>query len=182
MTNFWIPNPGTGVSPVREGEILTAYMLRSGSVNRRPNEATSYDWSDCNNNCSIAHFQVSPPRTAAPTAEPVTMSADEVLIRAREAVIIGSNCGSDDAVRWRNTERDDFVLIQVILAYERDRAKPLAEVAPHTAEDPDERSAYNLYLNECSAQFFSWAEREKSERYCDFLKAIKRGRELERGA
>ena len=81
---------------------------------------------------------------------PATMSADEVLIRAREAVIeayqwqgkdmwggfrAGKNDGSDDC-------------IQAILAYERDRAKPLAEVAPHTAEDPDERAAYEVSITQ----------------------------------
>lgn len=114
-----------------------------------------------------------------------TMSADEVLIRAREAVIVTWVWSEDDVRDIENiraARHDGFTNIRAILAYERDRAKPLAEVAPHTAEDPDERSAYNLYLNECSAPFFSWAEREKSERYCGFLKAIKRGRELERGA
>lgn len=114
--------------------------------------------------------------------KPATMSADEVLIRAREAVIeayqwqgkdmwggfrAGKNDGSDDC-------------IQAILAYERDRAKPLAEVAPHTAEDPDDRVAYEMYA--AMADYAdTWAKRETSPWYLSIRAAIKRGRELERG-
>lgn len=176
MTNFWIPNPGTGVIPVREGEILTAYMLRSGSVNRRPNEATSYDWSDCNNNYSIAHFQVSPPRKA----EPATMSADEVLIRAREAAIEVWKCDIEWAEKTRRAEDDAASAIQAVLAYERNRAKPLAEVAPHTVEDPDERIAYDIYI--AGGGVMLWETRHHNPVYKSILAGVKRGRELERGA
>ena len=61
------------------------------------------------------------------------------------------------------------------------RAKPLAEVAPHTAEDPDERSAYDLYA--AMADYAdTWPKRKTSPWYLSILAAIKRGRELEQDA
>ena len=135
MTNEWIPHDGTGVNPVREGETLTAYKLRSGVEYRRPAEASSYDWRDEYRNHSITHYRVTPPRAAAPIAEPATMSADEVLIRAREAAIEAYQWqGKDMWGGFRAGKNDSDDRIQAILVYERDRAKPLADVAPHTAE------------------------------------------------
>ena len=69
-----------------------------------------------------------------------------------------------------------------IVAYERDRAKPLAEVAPHTAEDPDDRTAYDLYVEQCGGDVFSWEDRHASSWYRSILAGIKRGRELEQDA
>ena len=78
---------------------------------------------------------------------PATMSADEVLIRAREATIefYDAIINTED---MRAARHDDSSPIQAILIYERDRAKPLAEVAPHTAEDPDERAAYEVSITQ----------------------------------
>ena len=69
-----------------------------------------------------------------------------------------------------------------IVAYERGRAKPLAEVAPHTAEDPDDRTAYDLYVEQCGGDVFSWEDRHASSWYRSILAGIKRGRELEQDA
>ena len=116
-----------------------------------------------------------------------TMSADEVLIRAREAAIEAWNLfgegnlideGNKETVR--NGSDDDATPIRAIVAYERDRAKPLAEVAPHTAEDPDERIAYDIYT--AGGGVLPWEAREHSHVYRSIRAAIKRGRELERGA
>ena len=171
MTNEWLPNPGTGVSPVREGETLTKVLLRSGNEHFAENHWSNWSWSEAGQ-YTVTHYQVSPPRKA----EPATMSADEVLIRAREAAI--------EVYKWtaaatRHGGNDRSAVIQTILAYERARAKPLAEVAPHTAEDPDDRAAYKMCKEE--GALFAWDERHKSPMYCAILKAIKRGRELERG-
>ena len=111
---------------------------------------------------------------------PATMSADEVLIRAREATIefYDAIINTED---MRAARHDDSSPIQAILIYERDRAKPLAEVAPHTAEDADDRTAYDLYA--AMADYpDTWAKRETSPWYLSIRAAIKRGRELERGA
>lgn len=156
MTNEWIPNPGTGVIPVREGETLVAVRLRDGSEDIS-NDAKAWDWSNAYGDYSITHFKVSPP----PIPKPVTMSADEVLIRAREAAI---EVYGWTAVATRRGGHDNTSAIQAILAYERDRAKPLAEVAPHTAEDPDERAAYEastaqgLYNPGDRPSFVVWRE------------------------
>ena len=116
---------------------------------------------------------------------PATMSADEVLIRAREAVIVTWVWSEDDVRDIENiraARHDGFTNIRAILAYERDRAKPLAEVAPHTAEDPDELSAYDLYAEQCGVNLHPWEDRHASSWYRSIRSAIKRGRELERGA
>ena len=76
------------------------------------------------------------------TNEYTNMSADEVLIRAREAAIEVYGWQDKYCENVRKAEHDGLTTIRAILVYERDRAKPLAEVAPHTAEDPDERAAY----------------------------------------
>ena len=109
-----------------------------------------------------------------------TMSADEVLIRAREAVIelYDAIINIED---MRAAKHDDSSAIQAILIYERDRAKPLAEVAPHTAEDPDDRVAYDLYAEQCGVNLHPWDDRHASSWYRSLRMAIKRGRELERG-
>lgn len=174
MTNEWLPNPGTGVSPVREGETLTKVLLRSGNEHFAENHWSNWSWSEAGQ-YTVTHYQVSPPRKA----EPATMSADEVLIRAREAAI--------EVYKWtaaatRHGGNDRSAVIQTILAYERDRAKPLAEVAPHIAEDPDEKAAYDLYVAQCGRNPYSWHERYTSPRYCGIIAGIKRGRKLERGA
>ena len=112
---------------------------------------------------------------------PATMSADEVLIRAREATIeVFGWQGTFAAETRRGDYDDDFESIRAILVYERDRAKPLAEVAPHTAEDPDERAAYEMSMEK--GGLFTWEERHHVPHYRAMLAAIKRGRELERGA
>ena len=55
------------------------------------------------------------------------------------------------------------------------------DAAPHTAEDPDDRTAYDLYA--AMADYAdTWAKRETSPWYLSIRAAIKRGRELERGA
>ena len=175
--NQWIPNPGTG-NPVREGETLTAIRLKNGEV-RYTARADIWRWWVGNGATTITHFQVSPLRVT----EPATMSADEVLIRAREAAIEAYQWQGNDM--WggfragKNDGSDDC--IQAILAYERDRAKPLAEVAPHTAEDPDERAAYDLYAEQCGVNLHPWEDRHASSWYRSILAGIKRGRELERG-
>ena len=178
--NEWLPNPGTGVSPVREGETLVALRLENGRE-YDGDDADTWYWGGGYSDGFITHFQVSPPRTAAPIAEPATMSADEVLIRAREAAI--------EALKWRGTfaaetrkgNDDNMNTIQAIRAYERDRAKPLAEVAPHTVEDPDDRVAYDLYAKQCGVNLHPWEDRHASSWYRSILAGIKRGRELERG-
>lgn len=114
--------------------------------------------------------------------KPATMSADEVLIRARELMIEAFKWKGDDATSVRSGDQDDTYLIQAILAYERDRAKPLAEVEPHTVEDPDEREAYDLYAEQCGINLHPWEDRHASSWYRSILAGIKRGRELERGA
>ena len=170
--NEWILNPGTG-NPVREGETLTAYRLGDGRTCFKPVAADRYKWSKDGDD--ITHYQVSPPRVA----EPATMSADEVLIRAREAAI---EVCLWPAAEVRGGDRDDYLIIKAILAYERDRAKPLAEVAPHTVEDPDDRVAYDLYVIAAKSRYpATWENRDRSEFYLGFRAAIKRGRELERG-
>ena len=111
-----------------------------------------------------------------------TMSADEVLIRAREAAIevcLWQSGGTASEVRCG--DRDDYIVIKSIVAYERDRAKPLAEVAPHTVEDPDDRVAYDLYAEQCGVNLHPWEDRHASSWYRSLRMAIKRGRELERG-
>lgn len=172
MTNEWKLNPGTGVNPVREGETLTGLRFRDGSETGAKHNG--YLWGDAGNT-TITHYQVSSPRVT----EPATMSADEVLIRAREAAI--------ELCRWpaaevRGGDRDDYLIMKAIIAYERDRAKPLAEVAPHTAEDPDERAAYmvcaGLYRLGALAGFADWRASPLGR---SVIAAIKRGRELERG-
>jgi hypothetical protein len=53
--------------------------------------------------------------------------------------------------------------------------------AAHAAEDPDDRVAYDLYA--AMADYpDTWARRETSPWYLSIRAAIKRGRELERGA
>jgi hypothetical protein len=116
----------------------------------------------------------------APVTEPAPMSADEVLIRAREAAIEVFGWQGVLAAEMRRGVHDDYESIKAIITYERDRAKPLAEVAPHTVENADERVAYDLYAKEAGA-VYSFAERKSSPPYRYILKAIKRGRELERG-
>lgn len=113
---------------------------------------------------------------------PATMSADEVLIRAREALIGASSPASEDIKLFRHGDVDEYDTIQAIVAFHRDLSKPLDEVAPHTAEDPDERAAYDLYVAQCGRNPYSWHERYTSPRYCGIIAGIKRGRELERGA
>ncbi len=175
MTNNWIPHDGWA-NPVREGETLVAVRFRNGK--EQNGDGRNWDWGDTGGTFDITHYQVSPPCVT----QPATMSADEVLIRAREAAIAAMpKTYTDWAYKTRNARHDSIAAIQSILAYERDRAKPLAEVAPHTAEDPDERAAYGM----CRArqgQIFTWEEREGSTMYRGFLAGIKRGRELERGA
>lgn len=176
MTNDWIFHDGTDNNPVREGETLVAVRFQGGSEDIS-NDAEGWDWSNKYGDYSITHFQVSPPRKA----EPATMSADEVLIRAREAVIEAwGGMSAKEIEEIRAGRHDEFASIQVILAYERDRAKPLAEVAPHTAEDPDDRAAYDIYLD--SGGFCPWEDRHSATWYRSILAGIKRGRELERGA
>ena len=111
-----------------------------------------------------------------------TMSADEVLIRAREATIEAWKGEGDFAKKTRSGVHDRLNPIKAIIVYERDRAKTLAEVAPHTAEDPDEKVAYDLYVAQCGRNPYSWHERYTSPRYCGIIAGIKRGRELERSA
>ena len=113
---------------------------------------------------------------------PATMSADEMLIRAREATIEVGGWDGECAEKIRNTRNDNLLSIKAILTYERDRAKPLAEVAPHTAEDPDDRTAYDLYVEQCGGDVFSWEDRHASSWYRSILAGIKRGRELEQDA
>ena len=111
-----------------------------------------------------------------------TMSADEVLIRAREAAIEGDGWPDTDHKNIRSGDFDNLTSIRSIVAYERDRAKPLAEVAPHTVEDPDDRVAYDLYAAQCGGNLHPWEDRHASSWYRSILAGIKRGRELERGA
>lgn len=115
--------------------------------------------------------------------EPATMSADEVLIRAREATIEAWKGEGDFAKKTRSGVHDRLNPIKAIIVYERDRAKPLAEVAPHTAEDPDERAAYDvcfgLYRLGALVVFADWRASPLGR---SMIAAIKRGRELERGA
>ena len=111
---------------------------------------------------------------------PATLSADEVLIRAREAMIEAFEWQDAFAAEARKGGDDDMNTIQAIRAYERDRAKPLAEVAPHTVEDPDERAAYDIYT--AGGGVLPWEAREHSHVYRSIIAGIKRGRELERGA
>jgi hypothetical protein len=178
MTNEWLPNPGTGDNPVREGEKLVALRFQYGHEHIPVCSADKWEWKAGD----ITHFKVSPPRTATPTAEPATMSADEVLIRAREALIAVSSPASEDIKLFRHGGVDEYDTIQAIIAYERDRAKPLAEVAPHTVEDPDDREAYDLYAEQCGINLHPWEDRHASSWYRSLRVAIKRGRELERGA
>ena len=177
--NDWIPNPGTGDNPVRKGETLTGLRFRNGSESVNGISGAKWSWSE-EGQYTITHYRVTPPRTAAPIAEPTTMSADEVLIRAREAVIESKGWPDTDHKNIRGAINDHFDVIQAIIAYERDRAKPLAEVAPHTAEDPDDRVAYDMYRATLGAAH-SWEERENSPWYRSLRVALKRGRELERG-
>ena len=172
--NQWLPNPGTG-NPVREGETLTELRFRNGE--KRKDDGRNWHWGAVGGTFDITHYQVSPPRKA----EPATMSADEVLIRAREAAIEVEGWDGECVENVRNARIDSLLSIKAILAYERDRAKPLAEVAPHTAEDPDERTAYDLYVKQCGNDLFPWGDRHASSWYRSILAAIKRGRELERG-
>ena len=167
MTNEWIPNPSTGVNPVREGETLVAVRFQGGSENYDGIHWSKWSWSE-EGEYTITHYQVSPPRKA----EPATTSADEVLIRAREALIAISSPTSEDIKLFRHGGVDEYDTIQAIIAYERDRAKPLAEVAPHTAEDPDLKEAREL------TRLVAGASAGAFEKLA--LAAIKRGRELER--
>ena len=165
--NPWIPNPGTG-NPVREGETLTAIKLKNGEV-RYTARADIWRWWVGNGATTITHYQVSPLRVT----EPATMSADEVLIRAREATIefYDAIINTED---MRAARHDDSSPIQAILIYERDRAKPLAEVAPHTVEDVDKTEAERIAVE------YGW---KIGHSIRDVIRAgIKRGRELERGA
>lgn len=163
MTNEWIPNPGTGVNPVREGETLVAVRFRDGDEHVSK-DAEIWGWKGGNADNIITHYRVSPPRTAAPIAKPAIMSADEVLIRAREAVIETFEWTGSGAAEMQRGNADGNGMIKAILVYERDRAKPLAEVAPHTAEDPDERAAYEasitqgLYNPGSRPSFEAWRE------------------------
>ena len=169
--NQWIPNPGTG-NPVREGETLTELRFSISHGCTPKDNAGAYDWSHKGPSI-ITHYQVSPTRTAAPTAEPATLSADEVLIRAREATIefYDAIINTED---MRAARHDDSSPIQAILIYERDRAKPLAEVAPHTVEDVDKTEAERIAVE------YGW---KIGHSIRDVIRAgIKRGRELERGA
>lgn len=113
-----------------------------------------------------------------------TMSADEVLIRAREAVIEAYHwlmAGRKDD--FRAGKNDSVDCLQAILIYERDRAKPLTEVAPHTAEDPDERAAYDVCLGLYRlGTLVAFADWRASPLGRSVIAGIKRGRELERGA
>jgi hypothetical protein len=129
MTNDWIPNPGTG-NPVREGETLTAIKLKNGEV-RYTARADIWRWWVGNGATTITHYQVSPLRVI----DPATMSADEVLIRAREAAI-GATPHTERNLRAGDYAYESTVggCVRAILAYERDRAKPLAEVAPQAKE------------------------------------------------
>ena len=189
-TSDWIPHDG-GPNPVREGETLVGYKLRFRNGTEREH-VYSTNWpnwpSSKIGSRNVTHYRVSPPRVG----EPATMSADEVLIRAREAVIAVWNwTGAYNAetrrgdynAETRRGDNDNGNYIQAIIAYERDRAKPLAEVAPHTAEDPDDRAAYDVCLGLYRlGTLVAFADWRASPLGRSVIAGIKRGRELERGA
>ena len=63
------------------------------------------------------------------------------------------------------------------------QAKEQTEVAPHTVEDADDRTAYDLYVIAAKSGYpATWENRDRSELYLGFRAAIKRGRELEQDA
>ena len=184
----WIPHDG-GPNPVREGETLVGVRFRDGDEEAYRRPAHEWRWSHIGHIGDITHYAVTPPRVAAPVTKPnAPMSADEVLIRAREALIEAYGWPDEPATQTRLGDSDDFTPIIAIIAYERDRAKPLAEVAPHTVEDADLVEARKLAVCYYENTFWPAKAREcelgnKDEEQVvqSHLAAIKRGRELERG-
>ena len=165
---IWIEHDG-GLNPVREGETLVSWKLRSGgSVQTNKGSDNSFlTWPHQGTHYDITHYAVTPPR--ATITPPAPMDAAEVLVRAREAVI-GQRCSDEAKAVIRNAKADDCCEIRAILAFHRDLSRPLSDVAPHTVEDADERAAVSDFCVRwgCSSQ-------------SDLVRAaIKRGRELER--
>ena len=171
----WIPHYG-GDNPVRWSEVLAAARFRNGETDRPSNRAYEYDWKHNNSPFDITHYAVTPPRVAAPVTEPAPMSADEVLIRAREAFIESEYFSASLNAIVRNGSSDDGRPIRAILAFHRDLSKPLAEVAPHTVEDADERVAWEIYQQQLPGSLFSFEERNETPSYSHLLAAYRAGK------
>lgn len=163
----WIERDG-GPNPVREGETLVALRFRSGWEGLTAVTGFKWKWGE-DGKGTITHYRVTPPRAS--------MSADEVLVRAREAVIEVCKWGAGSADKVRNAEADNLHEIRAILAFHRDLSRTLAEVAPHTVEDADERAAWEIYATQMHETTYPFAERHKSLHYRCALAAYRAGKD-----
>ena len=111
------------------------------------------------------------PRCSTRPAGCPAVQSPEVLVRAREA-LIATGCSEAFAVEVRASKHDDNGRIAAILAFHRDLSRPLAEVAPHTVEDADERAAKAISAER------GWVVNGVVIQA--IREGIKRGRELER--
>ena len=161
----WHKHDG-GTNPVREGERLVEVMFRNGD--KCSCDHNDWHWGNGCEDATITHYRVTPPR-----APP--MSAEEVLVRAREAMVAAcfGDC-AESAARTRAGGIDSLSEIRAILAFHRDLSRPLAEVAPHTVEDADERAAYDLYAK--TGGIYAFPDRMESETYRNTLAAYRAGK------
>ena len=161
----WHKHDG-GTNPVREGETLVEVMFRNGD--KCSCDHNDWHWGNGCEDATITHYRVTPPR-----APP--MSAEEVLVRAREAAIEVWGITTDDPKALvRSGDDDRSTIIRAILAFHRDLSRPLAEVAPHTVEDADERAAYDLYAK--TGGIYAFPDRMESETYRNTLAAYRAGK------
>ena len=165
----WIAHDG-GPNPVRVGETLVAFKRRDGHVAGRKQcsaDGSVYHWgrSAIEPDYDITHYRVTPLRAS--------MSAEEVLVRAREAAIEACDMGGAEATATRSAKHDKYGVIRAILAFHRDLSRPLAEVAPHTV-DADERAAWEIYRTNGGG--FVWGERHDSKHWRTALAAYRAGK------
>ena len=120
-------------------------------------------------------------KTEMKAAEAAWIAADDdaayvwIAVRAATLGQLGQLGQPEDIAVALLAERDSYN------AYEAARARYNDALATHTAEDPDDRVAYEMYA--AMADYAdTWAKRETSPWYLSIRAAIKRGRELERGA
>jgi hypothetical protein len=109
----------------------------------------------------------------------MNLSEEEILIRAREAYITENGHLSEDGksnVRGGSLDNDGGLRIAIAVRALRDLYKPLSEIQP---VDPDREEAMRLAR---ATGWMSEAINEPGSGAALALAAIKRGRELERGA
>ena len=96
------------------------------------------------------------------------MTEDEIMKRAREAVIVTG--ATNDPALLRRGGADSRLVVKVAAQALRDASKPLDEILP---PDPDETEARRVAS--------ALGATTNGQLYEAILAAIKRGRELERG-